>query len=80
MVDESTTRLAAGIEDLVQLRKERLSNPTQNQLEYQSMYINLDRMLKQLPNSVVEGLNMQFVKLTYEAIQRQEVIIYNNSQ
>ncbi len=44
------------------------------------MYVNLDRMLKQLPSSVVESLNMQFVKLTYDAIQRQEVIIYNNSQ
>lgn len=72
--------LAAGIEDLVKLRKERLTNVPQNHLEYHSMYVNLDRMLKQLPTSVVEGLNMQFVKLTYEAIQRQEVIIYNNSQ
>ncbi|CAL8094456.1 unnamed protein product [Orchesella dallaii] len=69
--EEVTEKLASGITDLINLRKE--SQQTRNEkLEFHSMFVNLDRMLKTLPADVVEDLNMEFVNLTYAAMKYQK--------
>jgi hypothetical protein len=70
--DHGTEKLIDGINDLIELRK---STGKRQELQYMSMYQNLDRMLYQLPKEIVEDLNMQFVQLTYEAVKSQRQFI-----
>ncbi|CAL8138916.1 unnamed protein product [Orchesella dallaii] len=67
--DATTEKLASGITELVNMRKEALSNNRTEKLEFYSVYANLDRMLRKLPTEVVEDLNMEFIKITYDALK-----------
>lgn len=69
-LEEDTDRLVSSIDELVQMKK--LS--TKEELRYLSIYKNLDRMLVKLPEETVEDLNMEFVKLTYDAIKDQRYV------
>ncbi|XP_035708367.1 eukaryotic translation initiation factor 4 gamma 1 [Folsomia candida] len=44
------------------------SNITES-LKYSSMYLNFDRMLKQLPTEIVEDLNMQITAIIYQRLK-----------
>jgi len=46
-----------------------------DELKYQSMYSNLDRMWKKLPESIVEDLNMEIISLTRRALREYETPI-----
>jgi len=71
-IDRGTEKLIHGINELVELRKASSSKLGQQEaLMYYSMYVNLDRILKQLPSEVVEDLNMQFTSQCYDALRRQ---------
>jgi len=63
--------LLSGLNDLVKLRKDS-TRPEPNMsegLKYYSMYSNLDRMLKKLPEPVVEDLNMEFINMAYNCLK-----------
>ena len=66
--------ILTSINELVKLRKSEMSNPVEPSLTYQSMYLNLDRMLKKLPEEIVEDLNVKFVNLTHDALKKFETI------
>lgn len=66
-------KIAESIMSLVELRKKEAEQETveapEGKLKYLSMYINLDRMLKTLPESTVEELNFQFICQIREIMQ-----------
>lgn len=66
--EDGTEKLVNSISELVELRKNSVAK--KDELKFISIYKNLDRMLSQLPDEVVEDLNMEFVQLAYNAIQR----------
>jgi hypothetical protein len=41
----------------------------QEELKYKSMYVNLDRMLRKLPEAVVEDLNIEFINTTHKVLK-----------
>jgi len=47
-------------------------------LKYYSMYCNIDRMLKKLPEAVVEDLNMEILQLVHIQLKKHdpEVVVH----
>lgn len=74
-LEKGAEEIAAGITELVAIRKNATSTP---QLEYMSMYVNFDRMLKKLDPNVVEDLNMEITALIYKKLKEQENIVIVN--
>jgi len=50
----------------------KLQDSKTDELKYQTMYANLDRMWKKLPESIVEDLNMDIISLTRRALREYE--------
>ena len=60
-----------GVNKLIesQISEKAISQPPPSDLKFISMYANLDRMLKKLPESAVEDLNLEFIKMTYAKLK-----------
>ena len=82
-LERGTEKLMNGLNDILSLKKLEATSGGGNKvdtLQYSSLWTNLDRMLKKLPESVVEDLNMQFISLAYNEIKKLEsvsIIIVN---
>ena len=81
---DPTQNLVAGLSEFLKMKVEDRHNTrpgTTETLEYYSMYLNLDRMLKKLPTSVVEDLNVKYVQLALGEIKKHDpaVVIHLES-
>ena len=75
-MSECAEKISQALTDLVTLRKE-IHNTKETEvpapeLQYYTMYANMDRMYKKLPENVVEKLNLKFVSMIYDEIKKQE--------
>lgn len=79
--DTEPAKLFNAMTTLIDLRKAQLEEASKSKLKYESIYNNLDRILSQLPEPVVEDLNMQFQQLAYNALKNyQEVVIIERNE
>ena len=78
MEDDSNAKLANSLADFVTLRKEQMvaTSAPPEKLQYLSMYANLDKMWRKLPEHVVEEINMNTIALTLEELKKPENKMY----